>query len=325
MKVRVAGTGSCVPDRVVTNAELARSVDTTDEWIVERTGIRERRVAAPGQAPSDLGAVAARRALEAAEVRPEDVDLIVTATSCPDRFLPSTACYIQAKIGAVNAGAVDMLAACTGYMYAFSTGWRHVASGAYRNVLVVGAETLSRITNTTDRSTCVIFGDAAGAALLQPSTDGSDVLYSKLGADGRLDQLIIVPGGGAAEPPTPATLDQRRNTIHMKGRETYKFAVTKMAELTKDALDKCGWTIDELDLLVPHQVNMRIIESSSQRLGLPIEKIVINIDRYGNTSAASVPVALDEAVRGGRIKRGDKIIMVAFGGGLTWGSVALVW
>ena len=171
----------------------------------------------------------------------------------------------------------------------------------------------------------MIFGDAAGAALLQPSTDGSDVLYSKLGADGRLDDLIIVPGGGAKEPPTPETLEQRRNTIHMKGRETYKFAVTTMTELTKDALDKCGWSADDLDLLVPHQVNMRIIESASKRLGIPLEKIVVNIDRYGNTSAASVPVALDEAVRTGRLKRGDRVIMVAFGGGLTWGSAALIW
>jgi 3-oxoacyl-[acyl-carrier-protein] synthase-3 len=325
VRVRVAGTGSYVPEQRLTNDEICRRVETNDEWIQERTGIRERRIAAPGQTPSDLGAEASRRALAAADIKPEDVDLIVTATSFPDRFLPSTACYIQQKVGCFGAGAVDMLAACTGYVYALATGWRYVASGDYKNVLVVGAETLSKITNWEDRATCILFGDAAGAAVLQPSQDGSDILYSRLGADGRLGDLVIVPGGAAADPPSPELLEARRNTIHMRGRETYKFAVTTMADLTRDALDRCGWSIDELSLLIPHQVNRRIIESAAQRLGLPMERIFINIDRYGNTSAASVPVALDEAVRTGRLKRGDKLVLVAFGGGLTWGSVAMIW
>ena len=325
LRVRIAGTGSFVPERVLTNEDLSKMVDTNDQWILERTGIRERRIAANGTSPSDLGAEAARRAMDAAGVTPEEIDLIVTATSCPDRLLPSTACYIQRKVGCFNAGAVDMLAACTGFIYALSNGWRHVATGDYRNVLVVGAETLSRITNYEDRSTCVIFGDAGGAAVLQPSNDGSDILYSKLGADGRLDDLIIVPAGGATEPATADSLAEHRTTIHMKGRETYKFAVKTFVELTRDALERCGWSVDELTLLIPHQVNLRIIESSAQRLGIPLDRILINIQRYGNTSAASVPVALDEAVRTERIKRGDKVIMVAFGGGLTWGSTALIY
>jgi 3-oxoacyl-[acyl-carrier-protein] synthase-3 len=325
VKTRIAGTGSFAPPRVLTNQELSRLVDTSDEWIVERTGIRQRCIADPATNPSDLGAEAARRALAAAGVAPADVDLIVTATSLPDRLLPTTACYIQAKVGCTNAGAVDVLAACTGFLYAFSIGWRHVSSGDYKNVLVIGAETLSRLTNFEDRATCVIFGDAAGAALLQPSDGPSDVLYSKLGANGHQGDLIIVPGGGAIDPPSEAMLREKRHMIRMKGRETYKFAVSTMADLTRDALQHCGWSMDELALLVPHQVNLRIIESASERMGLPMDRICVNIDRYGNTSAASVPVALDEAARTGRLKRGDKVILVAFGGGLTWGSAALIW
>lgn len=325
VRTRIAGTGSFAPPRILTNEELSRRVDTSDQWIVERTGIRQRCIAAPDVTPSDLGAEAARRALAAAEVAPSAVDLIVTATSLPDRMLPTTACYIQQKVGCVNAGAVDVLAACTGFLYAFSIGWRHVASGDYKNVLVIGSETLSKMTNFDDRTTCVIFGDAAGAALLQPSDGPSDVLYSKLGADGTQDDLIIVPGGGAKDPISTEMLAEKRHLIRMKGRETYKFAVSTMAELTRDALEKCGWKKEELTLLIPHQVNLRIIESAAERIGLPMDRIMVNIERYGNTSAASVPVALDEAARSGRLKRGDKVILVAFGGGLTWGSAAMIW
>ncbi len=325
-KVRVAGTGSYTPDRVLDNAYFSKIVDTNDAWILERTGIRERRISAEGQSTSDLAAEAGRRALAAAGRTPDDVELIIVATSSPDRVVPGTAAYVQAKIGCFNAGAVDHIAACSGYVYALSSGWHYVASGQVKSCLVIGAEQLTRITNYEDRGTCILFGDAAGALLLEPSAEGSsDILYSKLGADGRGEKYIIVPAGGTAMKPTPERLAQKLDTIHMMGREVYKFAITKFVELIKDACAKIGVTPDQIDVLVPHQVNLRIIESAAQKLKIPMERIVVNIDRYGNTSAASIPLAMDEAARSGRIKRGHLVVTVAFGAGLTWGSVALRW
>jgi 3-oxoacyl-[acyl-carrier-protein] synthase-3 len=325
-KVRVAGTGSYTPDRVLDNAYFSKIVDTNDAWILERTGIRERRISAEGQSTSDLAAEAGRRALAAAGRTPDDVELIIVATSSPDRVVPGTAAYVQAKIGCFNAGAVDHIAACSGYVYALSSGWHYVASGQVKSCLVIGAEQLTRITNYEDRGTCILFGDAAGALLLEPSAEGSsDILYSKLGADGRGEKYIIVPAGGTAMKPTAERLTQKLDTIHMMGREVYKFAITKFVELIKDACAKIGVTPDQIDVLVPHQVNLRIIESAAQKLKIPMERIVVNIDRYGNTSAASIPLAMDEAARSGRIKRGHLVVTVAFGAGLTWGSVALRW
>ena len=326
LNVRVAGTGSYVPDRVLDNAHFAKIVETNDAWIVERTGIKERRISTDAQVTSDLAAEAGRRALAAAGRKPSDVELLIVATSSPDRVVPGTAAYTQAKIECFNSGAVDHIAACSGYVYALSSGWHYVASGQVKSCLVIGAEQLTRITNYTDRGTCILFGDAAGALLLEPSTEGpSDILYSKLGADGRGERFIVVPMGGTAMQATPDRMGQNLDKIQMMGREVYKFAITKFVELIKDACAKIGVTPDDIDVLVPHQVNLRIIESAAEKLKIPMSKIVVNIDRYGNTSAASIPVAMDEAVRSGRIKRGNLVVTVAFGAGLTWGSVALRW
>lgn len=325
-KVRVTGTGSYVPDRILDNAYFAKIVDTNDAWILDRTGIRERRISAENQSTSDLAAEAGRRALKAAGRAPESVELLIVATSSPDRVVPGTAAYVQAKLGCFNSGAVDHIAACSGYIYALSAGWNYVANGQVKNCLVIGAEQLTRITNYQDRGTCILFGDAAGALLLEPSVEGtSDILYSKLGADGRGEKYIIVPAGGTAMQPTAERLEKKLDKIQMMGREVYKFAITKFVELIKDACARIGVSPDQIDVLVPHQVNLRIIESAAEKLKIPMSKIVVNIDRYGNTSAASIPVAIDEAAREGRIKRGHLLVTVAFGAGLTWGSVALRW
>jgi 3-oxoacyl-[acyl-carrier-protein] synthase-3 len=324
--VRIAGTGSFAPERRLTNDDLSRMVDTSDQWITERTGIKERRIAADDVATSDLAAEAARRALAAAGRRPEDLELIVCGTSTPDRVVPSTAPYVQAKIGAWNAGATDMLAACSGFVYSLSCGWHYVQGGQVKNCLVVGAEKLTAITNWKDRSTCVLFGDAAGAVLLERDPEGkSDILYAKLGADGRGAPHIIVPAGGTAMAPTPERQAQALDKIHMAGREVYKFAVNKFVELIEDASKACGVTPRDIDLVVPHQMNQRIIESATQKLEIAPERVFVNIMRYGNTSAASIPVAFDEAVKAGRIRRGMLVVTVAFGAGLTWGSVAIRW
>lgn len=325
-KVRVAGTGSALPETVLTNDDLANLVDTSDAWIRERTGIRQRRRVKPGQCTSDLGAEAGRRALEAAGRRPEDVELLLVATSTPDRVVPATAVYVQKKIGCFNSGAMDNIAACSGFVYSLSSAWNFVAGGQVKNCLVVGAETLSYITNYADRGTCILFGDAAGAMFLERAEDGQgEILYAKLGADGRGDHFIITPMGGTALPPTAELLEKRQDKIQMMGREVYKFAIGKFVELAQDAAAHLGMKVADFDLIVPHQVNLRIIESAAERLKFPMEKVFVNIDRYGNTSAASVPLAFDEAARSGRLKRGNLALTVAFGAGLTWGSVALRW
>ncbi len=323
MKVKILGTGAYAPEKVLDNAYFEKIVETSDAWIVERSGIRQRRVAAPGQATSDLAAEAARRALEASGTRPEEVDTLLVATSSPDRIVPPTAVYVQKALGCWNAGASDLIAACSGFAYGLAFARALVASGQSRRCLLIGAEELSRITNYKDRTTCVLFGDGAGAAVLGPSDDDSDILYARTGADGRLEDLIIVPTGGTATPTTPETLEKGLHFIHMKGREVYKFAVTQMQAVIEETCADAGVRVDDLALIIPHQSNLRIIESAVERAGLPQEKVLVNIDRYGNTSAASVAVALHEARAAGRLRSGDLVMLVAFGAGLTWGSVLL--
>ena len=324
-KVGIYGVGAYAPPRVVTNDELSKKVDTSDEWIRQRTGIRERRIADPGTATSDLAAAAGRAALDAAGVKPEDVDLILLATCTPDRIFPTSACYTQQKLGCVKAGALDINAACTGFLYGFNLASGVIAAGVHRNVLVIGAETLTRLLDFSDRATCILFGDGAGAVLMRESTDGREVLFTSVGAEGGRDDAMMVPAGGSRMPITHEVLDQKLNYMTMNGREIFKFAVNKIVELTGEALAKTGLKAEQIKLVIPHQVNIRILESACERIAIPIDRFYTNLDRYGNTSAASVPLALDEAVRKGLLQRGDHLLLVAFGAGLTWSSAVVRW
>ncbi len=324
MRARIVGTGSYVPERVLTNADLERMVATSDTWIVERTGIRERRIAAPGEACSDLGTKAAERALEAAGLTAADLDLILVATCTGDSPLPSTACLIQHRLGAVRAAACDISAACCGFVYALAVGEAYVKTGL-RHILVVGAEVMSVITDWTDRSTCVLFGDGAGAVVLGPADGDRGILSSHLHSDGNLWDLICVPGGGSRIPPSDKMLADGLQYIKMKGNETFKVAVKTLEESARETLSANHLSMDDLDLYVPHQANARIIKAVADRLELPMEKVVLNMDRYGNTSAASIPLALDEAVRAARVKDGSLVMIAAFGSGLTWASALIRW
>jgi len=324
MRARIAGTGSYAPERVLTNADLERMVDTSDDWIVERTGIRERRLVAPGEACSDLATKAAERALAAAGVAAADLDMILLATCTGDAPLPSTACLIQDRLGATKAAACDIGAACCGFIYAMAVGDAYVKTGL-RHVLVIGSEVMSVITNWKDRNTCILFGDGAGAAVLSATKEDRGILSSHLHSDGSLWNLVCVPGGGSRMPPTEKMLADELQYIKMKGNETYKVAVKTLEESAHEALKANGLTVADIDAYVPHQANVRIIKAVASRLGLPMEKVVLNMDRYGNTSAASIPIALDEAVRGGRIKKGHLVMMAAFGSGLTWATSLVRW
>jgi len=324
MRARIVGTGSYVPERVLTNADLERMVATSDTWIVERTGIRERRIAAPGEACSDLGTKAAERALEAAGLTAADLDLILVATCTGDSPLPSTACLIQHRLGAVRAAACDISAACCGFVYALAVGEAYVKTGL-RHILVVGAEVMSVITDWTDRSTCILFGDGAGAVVLGPADGDRGILSSHLHSDGNLWDLICVPGGGSRIPPSDKMLADGLQYIKMKGNETFKVAVKTLEESARETLSANHLSMDDLDLYVPHQANARIIKAVADRLELPMEKVVLNMDRYGNTSAASIPLALDEAVRSARVKDGSLVMIAAFGSGLTWASALIRW
>jgi 3-oxoacyl-[acyl-carrier-protein] synthase-3 len=324
-KVKVAGIGSYTPARVLTNEDLSKMVDTSDEWITTRTGIKERRISAPEEATSDMALPAARKAIQMAGLQPSDIELIIVATSTPDYLFPTTACQLQHKLGCPQVGAFDILAACPGFIYGLSIGRQYIAAGGHQNLLLIGADTLSKITNYQDRTTCVLFGDGAGAVVLQRSQEPSDILYVELHADGAYGEMIIQPAGGSRLPASTPGIQRELNFLHMRGREVYKFAVAKMIELIQQTLKRCSITIDEIALVIPHQVNMRIIESASERLGLPAEKVYVNIDRYGNTSAASIPIALDEVTSSGRLKRGDLVLLIAFGSGLTWGACLLRW
>lgn len=325
-KVRVAGTGSFLPERVVTNAELSQALDTSDEWIRSRTGIGERHFARADQAASDLALPAARRALEAAGVQPGDVDLIVVSTMTGDYLMPSMAALLQRDLGCEKAGGYDINSACSGFVLAFTTGANYVRTGQAECVLVVGVEKMSSITDPTDRSTAVIFADGAGAAVLRSAgpDDPADILAVRHGLRGDAD-VLTVPAGGSRHPTSAQTVAERAHYIQMKGRETFKFAVTTFAGLIKDACDEAGVSVDDLAVIVPHQVNQRILESACVRAKIDIAKCYVNIERVGNTSAASVAIALDEAARAGRMQRGDLVLLVAFGGGLSWAATLLRW
>lgn len=324
-KVSIVGTGFYVPERVLSNADLERMVDTSDEWIVTRTGIRERRLLAPGQATSDMAAAAGRRALENAGVSTTDLDLIVVGTFTPDRPLPSCACLLQSKLGAKKATAFDLSAACSGFVFALDVARSMIATGNYRTALIVGTDSLSSVTDYTDRSTCVLFGDAAGAAVLQAGDRGHEILYVSLGSDGDGADTMTIPAGGSMRPASHETVAGREHFMKIKGREVFKFVVLTLENLMKNAVQRCGLTLDDIALLVPHQMNLRIIEAATERLGFPMSKVAVNIERFGNTSAASIPIALDEASRNGHLKKGDIVVLAAFGGGLTWGSAVIRW
>jgi len=321
----IAGIGHYVPERVMPNAELERLVDTTDEWIVTRTGIRERRIAAPEQASSDLGFEAAKEAMADAGVTADDLDLIIVGTATPDMLFPATACLLQDRLGARRAGAFDLSAACSSWVYGIAAAHGYVSSGLADTVLVVGAETLSKITNWRDRATCVLFGDSAGAAVVRPCEPGQGFLSFYLGADGGGGPLITLPAGGSRLPASYETVERGQHYLRMNGREVYKFAVRMIPRALHEAVDRAGLRLQDVDWFIPHQANIRIIDAAAERLGQPREKFIVNVDRFGNTSSASVPVALYEAVRDGRVRRGHVAAMVAFGGGLTWAACALRW
>jgi len=310
---------------VLTNADLEKMVDTSDEWITERTGIKERRIAAPDHTVAEMGAEAARQAMCRAGVEPGEVDIIVVSTATPDRLLPSTACDLQALLGATNAAAFDISAACSGFIYALDVAEGHIAAGRGEIALVVATEKMSSIVDWTDRQTCVLFGDGAGAAVVRKTANGRGVLSSFIRSDGTLAELLWRPAGGARVPFDIAVLDQKTHLVKMAGREVFKAAVRSMAEAADQALVRAGLTGDDVDLLVPHQANIRIIEATAKYAGIPMEKVFVNVDRYGNMSSATIPVALDEAVEQGRLKPGDTILMVAFGAGFTWASSVVRW
>ncbi|WEK56232.1 MAG: ketoacyl-ACP synthase III [Candidatus Cohnella colombiensis] len=325
ISVGIIGTGKYAPERRLTNQQLESMVETNDEWIVSRTGIRERRIAAPEQATSDLAYEASVRALEAAGITADQLDLIIVATITPDMLFPSTACILQEKLGAKKAAAFDLSAACSGFIYSLASATAFMKMGMYRRVLVVGAETLSRITDYTDRNTCILFGDGAGAVVLGEVAEGRGFKSFELGADGAGGELLRLCGGGSRMPATEQSIADRRHFIEMNGRDVFKFAVRVMGSAADEALAKAGISKEDIDLLIPHQANIRIIQSAIERLNLPQEKCMINVDRYGNMSAASIPMALAEAVEEGRVKEGDTLVLVGFGGGLTWGASVLTW
>lgn len=323
--VEIAATGRFLPDNVMTNHDLAKIVDTNDEWIRQRTGISERRIAPKEMGAADMGIGAALVAMERAGVTPGEIDLIVCSTATPDRLLPSTACDIQAVLGAKNAAAYDISAACSGFVYGLEMAEGHIAAGRAEIALVISTEKMSGIIDWTDRATCVLFGDGAGAAVVRKSENGRGMLSSFIRSDGTLAELLWRPGGGVRIPFDVAVLDERSHLVKMAGSEVFKAAVRSMAEAADQALMRAGLTSDDIDLLVPHQANIRIIEATAKYAGIPMEKVFVNVHRYGNMSSATIPVALDEAVEQGRVKEGDNVLMVAFGAGFTWGSSVLRW
>ena len=322
---RIVGWGRAVPSRVVTNHDLAQLVDTSDEWIRTRTGIVERRMVGPKDTTSSLGTQAALSALESAKVDPADVDLVIVATISPDYVMPATASLVQHAIGAPRAGAFDLNAGCAGFVYALSVGSSLIVSGAHQTVVVVGAEAITREIDFSDRSTCVLFGDGAGAVVLQASSEPTGVLSSVLGSDGSGADALIVPAGGSRSPASVETVEGRKHFLKMRGNEVYRFAVSAMTRASRDAMAKAGLGPSDIDLFVPHQANLRIILSAAKSLKLPPEKVFVNVDRYGNTSAASIPIALSEAVEQGRLHQGDRVVVVGFGAGLSWAAAVVQW
>jgi 3-oxoacyl-[acyl-carrier-protein] synthase-3 len=322
---RITGTGSYAPRKVITNHDLEKLVDTSDEWITERTGIKERRIAEKGQTTSDLAYEASRKALKAAGLGADELDLILVATMTPDMILPSMGCVLQEKLGAKKAAAFDIYAACSGFIYGLSIASAFIKADVYRNILLVGAEILSRFTDWEDRTTCILFGDGAGAAVIQRHAGKRGILSTHLHSDGLLGDLIQVPAGGAQHPTSHETVRRRMHFVKMKGNETFKAAVRALEGVVQEALEHNKVKPEEIDFLVPHQANLRIIQAMAQRLNMPMEKVVLNLPKYGNTSAASIPLALDEAVRDGRIKENHLLLFEAFGGGLTWASALVRW
>ncbi|MFA4943554.1 MAG: beta-ketoacyl-ACP synthase III [Lentisphaeria bacterium] len=324
--IAIAGTGSYVPEKVLTNADLERQVETSDEWIRSRTGIQERHIAAPDEPTSALAAKAGERALAAAGVAAAELDAIIVATFTPDGAIPNTACLVQRRLGANKALCFSMEAACSGFIYGLEVAGNLIRSGGCRNILLVGAEKISSVVDWTDRNTCVLFGDGAGAALLQRADAGHDsLLATQLGADGSYAELLQVPAGGSALPLTAELLAQHMNCIKMEGREVFKLAVNAMVGASQAAMAKAGITHDDLRWVIPHQANLRIISSVGKYLEVPEEKVYVNVHKYGNTSAASIPIALDELVRSGQVRKGDHLLLTAFGAGLTWGAALLKW
>ena len=322
-RAAIRGTGSYVPSKVMTNADFEKVIDTSDEWIVQRTGIKERRVMAEGETTSSMALAAAKAALADAKMEAKDLDLIVCGTVTGDMPFPSTACFVQQGLGVTDIPVFDVSAACSGFLYALSVGSQFIQAGTYRKVLVIGADALSRYTDYTDRGSCILFGDGAGAVVLEATMEDKGVLYSVMRADGAGWDYINVPGGGTRHPASAQTVADGLHFVKMKGRDVYKFAIEKMQWLLGDCMEKCQLTVETVDMVVPHQVNLRIIDSAAKKYGFPMEKIYINIERYGNTSAASIPLALDEARRGHFIGPGSTIIMVAFGAGLTWAGAVV--
>lgn len=321
----ITGWGMAVPDAVLTNDDLSKMVDTNDKWIRERTGIRERRIARDNEYPSTLGVKASIRALTVANLRPTDLDLIICTSSSPEYIFPATACLIQDRLGATKAGAFDLLAACTGFIFAMNMAAQAIRSGSIKSALVVGSETLSRFVDWKDRNTCILFGDGAGAFVLQASEVPGGVLSAVMHSDGSGGDSLSVPGGGARHPATEQTVHEGKHYIQMDGKEVFRFATRVMASATQEALDAAGLHVDEIKWIVPHQANIRIIEAAARGLKLPMDRFIVNLERYGNTSTASIPIAIVEAIECGKIKPGEKLVMVGFGGGLTWGAMAAEW
>jgi 3-oxoacyl-[acyl-carrier-protein] synthase-3 len=321
----ITGVGSYVPEKVLTNADLEKMVDTTDEWITTRTGIKERRIAAKDEFTSDMAAKAAQRAMKMAGVTAAQIDLIIVATISPDMPFPATACFVQQKIGAKRAAAFDLEAACSGFIYGLEIGQQFIMSRTYDTVLVIGAEKLSAITDWQDRNTCVLFGDGAGAAVLQNRENSHGLLTALMGADGGKADLLFMPGGGSRCPATKDSVDARLHFLHMSGKETFKNAVQAMCSAAREVLRRCELDISRIKCVIPHQANRRIIDAVGERIGATPEQMFINVNRYGNTSAASVAIALDEAVASGKIQRGDLMLLIVFGAGLTWGAAVIEW
>ncbi|MCE5194776.1 MAG: ketoacyl-ACP synthase III [Nitrospiraceae bacterium] len=325
MRARIVATGSYTPKKVVTNLDLEKIVDTTDKWIKERSGIEERRIADSKEAASDLAYEAAKAAFKKTKIKPEDIDLIITATITGDMPFPSTSCFLQNKLGVKNTAAFDLNAACSGFLYGISVADSFIRSGKFKRILLVGVELLSRITDWEDRSTCVLFGDGAGAVIIEATKEDRGIISTKLGADGSMWELLYMPAGGSRNPATKDTVKKRMHYVKMKGNETFKVAVRTLETLVIETLEENKLKPSQLSLLIPHQANLRIIQATADRLGLPQERVFVNLNKYGNTSAASIAIALDEAVQQDRIKNGDYIMLEAFGGGLTWASVLIKW
>jgi 3-oxoacyl-[acyl-carrier-protein] synthase-3 len=323
--VSIIGTGSYLPKRVLTNLDLEKIVETTDEWIRTRTGISERRIAGKEESTSDMATNAARAAMEQAQVTADEIDLIIVATVTPDMAFPATACWVQKNLGAFKAACFDVSAACSGFLYALEIAQQFISTHVYNTILIIGADKLSSIIDWTDRNTCVLFGDGAGAAILRNRANSHGVIATYMGSDGEFTDILCMPGGGSRTPITPENVDQKLNTIKMQGKETYKQAVTAMSTAADKALELAGLTSQDIACVIPHQANIRIIEAIAHRMNLPMEKFYVNLERYGNTSAGAVAIALDEAHRSNRIKINDYILLVVFGGGLTWASSVVQW